>query len=188
MKIKIFFLVFYGFCCAGFSTIEAQNNPAIDISAEELESYKPQLNDLVNYLEGTLNFLGDRASPPKEKEIVVNSSYLKIFTNEKVQIEDDLDDNRDVPLHKDVQAYLKDISFFYRSVHFHFIILDISHFINEKNEHYFKITFNRDMEGVTVAGDSVSSRKLRYMEVNLDVGRSDFKIASIYTTGLNVRE
>lgn len=158
------------------------------LSNEEIEKYKEQITGLVKYLEGTLNFLGDTVSVPKEKEIIINESYLKIFQDDKVQIEDDLDENREVPLHKDVQAYLKDIEFFYKNVKFEFVISDISHFLNENNQHYFKVTFNRILDGITVDNDTVSSKKLRYMEVNLDIVKNDLKIASIYTTKLDEKE
>jgi hypothetical protein len=41
---------------------------------------------------------------------------------------------------------------------------------------------------MTVTGDSVSNRKVRYLEVNLDVDDNDLKIASVYTTKLNKTE
>ncbi len=169
-----------------FAAVCAQDKNTL--SAQDLEKYKQQVTSLVKYFESTVNFLGDPKSIAKEKEIVINESYLKMFLNDKVQIEDDLDDNREVPLYKDVQAYLKDIGFFYRRVSFEFVIADITHFVNEKKVHYFKVAFNRSMNGLTVTGDSVSSRKIRYMEVNLDVNANTLKIASIYTTKLDEKE
>jgi len=166
--------------------IFAQNKGSL--TTAELEKYKQQVTSLVKFLESTVNFLGDPTSIAKEKEIVINESYLKIFLNDKVQVEDDLDENREVPLYKDVQAYLKDIGFFYRRAKFEFVIADITHFVNEQNKHYFKVTFNRSLNGLTVTGDSVSSRKVRYMEVNLDVNANTLKIASIYTTKLDEKE
>ena len=158
------------------------------LSNQEIENYKEQVADLVNYLQGTLNFLGDPQNVPKEKEIIINESYLKIFHNDKVQVEDDLDDNREVPLHKDVQAYLKDIEFFFKEVKFEFVIVDISHFISDDNIHYFKVSFNRVLDGITVTNDTVSSKKSRFMEVNLDIVSDDLKIASIYTTKINEKD
>ncbi len=158
------------------------------MSPEEIENYKLEVSNLVTYLQGTLNFLGDPASVPREKEIIINTSYLKMFKDDKVQIEDDLDEKREVSLHKDVQAYLKDVMFFYKEVSFQFIVVDVSHFITDQGDHYFKVTFNRDLNGITVDGDTVNSRRPRYMEVNLDVGKNDLRIASIYSTKLNQRE
>lgn len=157
-------------------------------SAQELEKYKQQVTSLVKFFESTVNFLGDPKSVAKEKEIVISESYLKMFLNDKVQVEDDLDENREVPLYKDVQAYLKDIGFFYRRAKFEFVIADIKHFVNEQDKNYFMVTFNRSLSGMTITGDSVSSRKVRYMEVNLDVNASAVKIASIYTTKLDEKE
>ena len=169
-------------------TLISQDKSAGSLSGPEIETYKSQIIQLVKYLEGTLNFLGDPSAVSKEKETIINSSYDKIFKDDKVQIEDDLDENREVPIHKDVQAYLKDIEFFFKEVKFQFIIIDISHFTNEANTHFFKVTFNRDLIGVTINGDSVSSRRVRYMEINLNMGKNDLKIASIYTTKLNEQE
>ena len=167
----------------------AQDTPvANQLSTEEIESYIQDVSMLVNYLEDTYNFLGDPTTVPKEKEIVINESYLKIFKDDKVQIEDDLDENRKVPLHKDVQAYLKDIGFFYKTVKFEFIISDISHKINGENQHFFLISFNRILKGISIGNDSVNSRLQRFMEINLDIPNNDLKIASIYTTKLNEKE
>ncbi len=159
-----------------------------NLTPEELERQKQRVKDLVNYLEGTLNFLGDPKSVVKEKEVIINESFLKIFKDDKVQVEDDLDESREVPIHKDVQAYLKDIEFFFRTVRFKFHISEITFNTNEDNLNYFRVTFNRDLEGVTINGDTVSNRKVRFMEINLDEVTSDLRIASIYTTKLNVME
>lgn len=178
----LFILIFISNPCKLFS----QNSELL--TTEELENYRKQVSNLVKYLEGTLNFLGDPEQVNIEKEIIINESFLKIFKDDKVQIEDDLDENREVPIHKDVQAYLKDVIFFYRQAKFKFEIADISHFAKEDNFHYFRVSFNRMLEGITITGDSVQSRKARFMEVNLDISSNDLKIASIYTTKLNEKE
>ncbi len=178
----LFILIFISNPCKLFS----QNSELL--TTEELENYRKQVSNLVKYLEGTLNFLGDPEQVNIEKEIIINESFLKIFKDDKVQVEDDLDENREVPLHKDVQAYLKDVIFFYRQAKFEFEIADISHFAKEDNFHYFRVSFNRMLEGITITGDSVQSRKARFMEVNLDISSNDLKIASIYTTKLNEKE
>ena len=164
----------------------AQDNEAL--SSADLENYKKQVTNLVKYLEETMNFLGDPTNVAKEKEIVVNASYLKIFKDNKVQIEDDLDAKREVPLRKDVQAYLKDIQFFYKNVKFEFLIADINHFVNEDNLHFFKVSFNRNLDGIAIEGDTIQNRKARFMEINLDIASTDLKIVSIYTTKLNEKE
>ena len=165
-----------------------QKDSEPDLTSGEIKEYKNRVTGLVKYFENTLNFIGDPEAVPREKEIAISESYLKVFRDDKVQIEDDLDENRDVPLYKDVQAYLKDIRFFFRNATFTFRIETIEHFLNEENKHFFKVTYNRQLEAVTVSGDTIDSRKIRYMEVNLDREKNDLKIASIYTTKLNEKE
>jgi Leucine-rich repeat (LRR) protein len=185
MKTAVFILIF---ALAAPCTLRPQEGDAQTLTPEDIENYKRQVTDLVMYLEGTLNFIGDPKSPPREKETVIRETYLKVFKNDKVQVEDDLDENREVPLHKDVQAYLKDVDFFFRSASFKFHIVDITHFTGDDGLHFFKVTFNRDIVAKAVAGDSLNSRKIRYMEVNLDLAMNELKIASIYTTRVNERE
>lgn len=185
MKTTIFILLLV---LAAPSALWPQGGSVQTLTAQDIENYKKQVTDLVVYLEGTLNFIGDPKSPPREKETVIRETYLKVFKNDKVQVEDDLDENRDVPIHKDVQAYLKDVDFFFRSATFKFHIVEITHLTGDDGLHFFKVTFNRDLVAKTITGDSLKSRKIRYMEVNLDLAMNELKIASIYTTRVNERE
>ncbi len=155
---------------------------AVKLTPQEEAVYKTQCRQMMEYLEGTLNFLGNPANPPAEKEIIINESYLKIFQNDKVQIEGDLDAHRVVPLHKDVQAYLKDVVFFFKKVSFSFHITDIRALPKPNGSIYFKVTMNRTLKGITVKGDTVDNQQLRYVEINLDPEKNSLKIASIYTT------
>ncbi len=158
------------------------------LSPEQIQQYSDESVLLVNYLEGTLNFLGDPEILPSEKDIVFNTSFLKIFVNDEVQIEDDLDENREIPLNKDVQAYLKDIDFFFKEVKFTMDIDQIDQLVTDNNVIVFKITLNRHLEGVTVEDDTINNTQLRYIEVNLDPSKKDLKIASIYTTKIREKE
>ncbi len=158
------------------------------ISAEELEKYRQSSLDLINFLEGTLNFLGDRKSIPREKEVIINNSFSKIFLTPKVQIEDDLDEKRKVPLYKDVQAYLKDIDFFFKGATFKFRVDEVQYTVNSPTNLFFKITVTRQLNGRTIEGDTVNSTKVRFIEVNLDPEQNTMKIASIYTTKINEEE
>ena len=63
-----------------------------EFTAEQIEAFRTQSSALVKFFEGTLNFLADKKNPVKEKEIIINDSYLKFFLDNKVQIEDDLDE------------------------------------------------------------------------------------------------
>jgi Leucine-rich repeat (LRR) protein len=156
--------------------------------ANELETYKAQAQDLVMSLEFALNTLGGRDATPKEKDVIINQSFTKFFQDNRVQIEDDLDENREIVTNKNVQAYLKDVDFFFRDVKFEFNIDDISHFVTTSGQLFFKVTMNRNLQGETLDGKTVNTNRVRYIEINLDRERKDLKIASIYTTRLSEAE
>ncbi len=179
-KINLFFWI----GLFSFGSLVAQQS-TVNLSPDEVEAYKTQCTQMIKYLQGTLNFLGDPTNPPAEKEIIINNSYLKIFENDKVQIEGDLDAHRVVPIHKDVQAYLKDVVFFFKKVTFTFHITSIAPMLTQNGRIYFKVTMNRNLKGVTVEGDSIDNNQLRYVEINLDLEKNNLKIASIYTKKLN---
>ena len=167
-----------------FGSLAAQES-AVNLSPNEVKAYQTQCRQMMEYLQGTLNFLGDPSNPPAEKQIIINNSYLKIFQNDKVQIEGDLDAHRVVPIHKDVQAYLKDVVFFFKNVTFTFHVSRIVPMMAQNGRIYFKVTFNRNLKGITVDGDTVDNNQVRYVEINLDPEKNSLKIASIYTNKPN---
>ncbi|VAW28258.1 hypothetical protein MNBD_BACTEROID07-78 [hydrothermal vent metagenome] len=179
-KINLFFWI----GLFSFGSLAAQQS-AVKLSPKEIDAYKTQCHQMIDYLQGTLNFLGDPANSPAEKEIIINNSYLKIFENDKVQIEGDLDAHRMVPIHKDVQAYLKDVVFFFKKVTFTFNISSIVPLLTQNGQIYFKVTMNRNLKGITVEGDTVNNNQLRYVEINLNPEKNSLKIASIYTNKPN---
>ncbi len=158
------------------------------LTPDEIETYKNQCKDMIKYLEGTFNFLGDPNQVPSEKEIIINNSYLKVFQSDETQIEDDLDPNREMPIMKDVQAYMKDIVFFFKNVKFGFQVNEITPLVGENGEIVFKVTMNRNLKGVTINNDTLDNNLTRYVEINLDPVQNDLKIASIYTTKPSQRE
>ena len=174
-------LLFFFFHC---QFLQAQQ----PVSPEEIEQYRNQAEKMVSFLQYNFNMLGDPEISVKEKEVIINQSFAKLFANEKVQIEDDLDENRAIPINKDIQAYLKDINFFFKKVEFTFQIQNIEQQFNQNNQLYFKITLNRNLRGITVDGEVVNTNRLRYIELNLNDDQKDLKIASIYTTKLNEKE
>ncbi len=180
-KISLLFV----FLLMSWLGIQAQEKNTPDISAQEIEAYKNQCGQMIRFLEGTLNFLGNPENMTSEKEIIINNSYLKVFKSPKVQIEDDLDENREMSMRKDVQAYLKDVVFFYKKVNFSFSINHIDPGVDEQGEIYFKVELNRTLNGITVTGDTVENNQLRYIEINVDAGSNGLKIASIYTNKPN---
>ena len=180
-KINLFFWI----GLFSFGSLAAAQQSAVKLSPKEVAAYKTQCYQMMKYLQGTLTFLGDPANPPAEKEIIINNSYLKIFENDKVQIEGDLDAHRMVPIHKDVQAYLKDVVFFFKKVTFTFNITSIVPLLTQNGQIYFKVTMNRNLKGITVEGDTVDNNQLRYVEINLNPEKNSLKIASIYTNKPN---
>jgi Leucine-rich repeat (LRR) protein len=159
-----------------------------ELTPQQVEEYTEQSKQIIQFLEGTLNFLGDDTQLPSDKDVIINESYLKFFRDDEVQIEDDLDENREISLSKDVQAYLKDVDFFFNEVTFTFYIEKVEQLVNDQGDLYFKVTMNRHLEGITIANDTVDNNMIRYAEINLDPDQKDLKIVSLYTTKLNERQ
>ncbi|MEI6173738.1 MAG: leucine-rich repeat domain-containing protein [Bacteroidota bacterium] len=158
------------------------------IAANKIDTFRLQVTPLVKFFESSLNFLGDRRNTVNEKQQIISQSYLKWCWDEEVQIEDDLDENRLVPLYKDMPAYLSDVDFFFKNVKFQYSIQDISVAANQDGLTYFKVTANRSLQGITINGDSVNSNKVRYIEINFDSVKQQLKIVSVYTTKLNEKD
>ena len=168
---------------------EGQNNATEELlSQEDMQNYLHQSEQLVRFMEFAFNTLGDPEVSAREKDIIINQSYLKFFSSAKVQIEDDLVEGRFTVTNKEVQAYLKDIDFFYKNALFAFNIEDISYNVNENGQVFFVATTNRNLSGVSVEGDTIYNNQQRFIEINLDRDKRDLKIASIYTRKLSEKE
>ena len=135
-----------------------------------------------------MNFLGDSTAIAAEKEIVFTESWSKIFIDDKVQIEDDLDVNRTSPINKDVQAYLKDIDFFFKWAVFKLDVQSIANSTRDDGSIFFKATLTRHLTARTINDEAVDNVKNRYVEINLDRQKNSIKIASIYTSKINEKE
>lgn len=158
------------------------------LSKAEVEKYETEINALINYLEETLNFLGDSTTSAFEKEVVFTESWNKIFIDDKVQVEDDLDINRKASINKDVQAYLKDIDFFFKQAHFKFDVENIANSTREDGSIFFKVSLLRSLNAMTINNEIINNVKNRFIEINLDRQNSSLKIASIYTSKINETE
>ena len=178
---KIFSTIIAMFCLMGFC--QAQK-----LSKDEMQKYEAEVRNMMTYLEETLNFIGDTTSTAQEKEIIFTESWSKIFIDDKVQIEDDLDNNRNTPINKDVQAYLKDIDFFFKKAVFKFDIQSIANNTREDGTIFFKVNLSRHLTAVTINNEKVDNIKNRFIEINLDRQHSNLKIASIYTSKINEKE
>ena len=98
-----------------------------------------KVKDLVAFLQFLLNTLGSNSTSARDKEVVIAESYDKIFKDGKVQIEDDLDEERKVITNKDVVAYLKDVDFFFQNVKFELIIEGIQQSVNANGKLFYKV-------------------------------------------------
>lgn len=152
----------------------AQQKP--DVAADE-----KKVRDIVAFLEYMLNTLGSSSTPIRDKEVLITESYSKIFRDSKVQVEDDLDENRKVITNKDVVAYLKDVNFFFTNVRFEFTIEDIKGSTLPDGQHFYKVTTQRNLKGTTSDQKPVNNTSPRYIEINYDPKNQDLKIVSIYT-------
>ncbi|MFA8450226.1 MAG: leucine-rich repeat domain-containing protein [Bacteroidales bacterium] len=187
-------VIFFLFCLFVPSGLQAQKNKQkkknekFVLPQKDIENYKDQALGLVKFYQGTLNFLGDTVNLPVEKETIINQSWDKIFESKKTQVEDDLIADRFVPVNKDVQAYLKDIDFFYKYAHFDFDIENIDFHTTPEGKMFFKVKLNRHLFALSAYNDTLENDRLRFIEINLDPYHRALKIASVYTTRINIRE
>ena len=158
------------------------------LTKEEVARYETEIKTMVNYLEETFNFIGDSATSAQEKNIVFNESWSKIFIDDKVQVEDDLDVNRNTPINKDVQAYLKDIDFFFKWATFQFDVQSVANNTRQDGSVFFKVTLSRHLTARTINDEPIDDIRNRFVEINLDRQNNSLKIASIYTTKINEAE
>jgi Leucine-rich repeat (LRR) protein len=159
------------------------------LTPDQQKNYKGHAEQMTRMYFSMLNSLADPENPISEKEIIVNESFQKIFRDNKVQVEDDLDAIRVVPLFKDIQAYLRDVDFFFKSASFQFEIQAIDILVNDKNEPYIRVSVNRTIDGISVRdAKAIKNNKIRYIEINIDQAKQELRIASVYTTKINQKE
>jgi Leucine-rich repeat (LRR) protein len=151
-------------------------------SKDQLAELSTKVEDQVQFLEFLLNTVGNAQTSARDKDVIIRESYLKIFRDGKVQVEDDLLLDRKVVTNKDVTAYFKDIEFFYKNVEFKFKIREIKPGQKENGEVFFLASLDRTLAAVGLKGEKISNTKLRFIEINLDEKSQELKIASIYTT------
>jgi len=153
----------------------------------EIKQNEQKVRDMVKFLEYVLNTLGSSATSARDKDVLVTESFTKIFRDGKVQVEDDLVEKRNVITNKDVQAYLKDVDFFYFDVKFEFNIKEIKGSLNSNNKLFYKVSLIRNLRGTTVDGKTVNNTSPRFIEINYDPKDKDLKIVSIYTKEFDQR-
>ncbi len=151
-------------------------------SKDQLEELSLKVEDQVRFLEYLLNTIGNAQTPARDKDVIIRESYLKIFRDAKVQVEDDLLQDRKVITNKDVTAYLKDIEFFYKNVEFKFKIREVKPGQKENGDVFFLASLDRTLTAHGLRGEKITDTKPRFVEVNLNDKSQELKIVSIYTT------
>src|SRR5258708_25306110 len=155
--------------------------PVLNIDPASLEA---KVRDMVVFLEYVLNTLGSNSTSARDKDVLITESYTKIFRDAKVQVEDDLDENRAVITNKDVPAYLKDVDFFFEDVKFEFTVESIKK--EEADEKiFYKVSLTRNLKGTTADGRVLNNTIPRFIEINFNPKDQDLKIVSIYTKEFN---
>ncbi|MBI1769603.1 MAG: leucine-rich repeat domain-containing protein [Bacteroidetes bacterium] len=162
--------------------------PATSIVPSDPAEDEKKVKDMVAFLGFMLNTLGNSNTSARDKDVLVAESYSKIFRDAKVQVEDDLDEERGVITNKDVVAYLKDINFFFKEAKFEFNIDKVERGVNSDNQTFYKVSLNRNLSGTTSDGKVVNNIAPRFIEVNFDAKDQDLKIVSIYTHEFNEKE
>jgi len=162
-------------------------NVSAQAAKSEIKQHEQEVRDIVKFLEYILNTLGSSESSARDKDVLVTESYTKIFRDGKVQVEDDLVEKRNVITNKDVQAYLKDVDFFFQDVKFEFTVKDIKGNVNANGKLFYKVSIVRNMRGTNMDGKAVNSTMPRFIEINYDQNAKDLKIVSIYTKEFDER-
>ncbi len=147
----------------------------------EAKEHEAKVRDMVAFLEYVLNTLGSKQTSARDKDVLVTQSYTKIFRDPKVQVEDDLDEGRKTITNKDVQAYLKDVDFFFDDATFKLDIEDLRGEVSAGNTLFYTVTVRRKLQGTTSEGQRVNSNLKRFIEINYLPEDQDLKIVSMYT-------
>lgn len=180
-KIKFIYLLVV--LCFTVTLVAAQDMG--NYSKQEVKDFSQKAEDQVKFLEYFLNTVGSKETSARDKDVVIRESYVKIFRDGKVQVEDDLLLDRKVITNKDVTAYLKDVDFFFRDANFSFKVKEVKPFLRDNGELSFLVSIDRTLSGVGIEGEKIQNIKPRFIEINLDPKSNDLKIASMYTTKLS---
>lgn len=178
IRINLYALLLTFFCLS----FAVQGQTIKGYSKDQLAELSTKVEDQVQFLEFLLNTVGNSQTSARDKDVIIRESYLKIFRDGKVQIEDDLLLDRKVVTNKDVTAYFKDIEFFYKNVEFKFKIREIKPGQKENGDVFFLVSMDRTITALGLKGEKVSNTKMRFVEINLNEKSQELKIASIYTT------
>jgi len=188
LTVSLVFLLAFGALAQKTKPQKSSKKPATQKVEKAGSGNQEKVKDLVAFFQLLLNTLGSNNTSARDKEIVITESYAKVFRDAKVQVEDDLDENRSVITNKDVVAYLKDVDFFFDNVKFELIIDKIDEGVNANGQVFYKVTLRRNLTGTSVGGKQINNTIPRFIEVNYNPDKEDLKIASIYTNEFDEKE
>jgi hypothetical protein len=140
-----------------------------------------ELAGILSLYQYMLNTLGAPSTPVRAKETIINESYLKIFMDSAVQVEDDLITERTVVLNKSIQGYLRDVDFFFKEVRFDFSQVTYTKGVDESGDSYYEIKYVATLTLRDQADSLIVRNQDRFLEVNQD-DKEGLKIVSNYTT------
>ena len=170
------------------AVVQKQKTEKPAVQKPDVVADEKKVRDIISFLEYMLNTLGSSSTSTRDKEVLITESYSKIFRDSKVQVEDDLDEERKVITNKDIVAYLKDVNFFFSNVRFEFTIEDIKSSTMSNGQYFYKVSTIRNLTGTTADRKPVNSAQPRYIEINYNPKDQDLKIVSIYTNEFNEKE
>jgi Leucine-rich repeat (LRR) protein len=151
-------------------------------------SDEQKVEDIVAFFQFMLNTLGNTNTSSRDKDVLITESYSKIFRDGKVQVEDDLDEAREVITNKDVVAYLKDVDFFFQEAKFEFVVEEVKKSTLPNGQLFYRVSTRRNLTGTTSDGKAVNNTIPRFVEINYNPDDQDLKIVSIYTNEFDEKE
>ena len=144
-----------------------------------------EVRSLAFFYEYLLNTVGAKQTSVRDKEVIINESFKKVFMSDQVQIEDDLLPDRKVITNKNVTSYLRDVDFFFPHISFDFEDIEISKNLRADSGVYYLVQFENRLAGTTLEDSTFERRSRRYIEVNRDSLSQDLKIVSVYSTKIS---
>lgn len=175
---EIFLILFLTSCLHVFGQTQVPTDTLPDPQVEQVKA-------MVSTVEFYFNMLGSKRTNTREKETIINESYQKLFLNDRVQIEDDLQEERSTQIFKDVQAYLKDVDFFFQQAVFEFEVDTVERLYTVDSIPYFKAEILRNLTAIDLNGDTLAITGQRFMEFNLDGPNGEMKVVSMYSNKID---
>ncbi len=158
------------------------------LAQNDNDRWTNDIQRMIDWYSYSLNILGSDSAYTSDKETIARESYLRVFRDAKVLIEDDLIENRREVTNKEVQAYLRDVDFFFKRVKFQHVLVRSERKINQLGRPYFLVETQRTLTAIDLDGRPIENRQTRFFEIELDEQRQVLYIVSIYTSRKGLEE